>query len=73
MCLAIPSKVIKKEGQWVTVKSLDHQHRANLCLLKNVKVGDYLLVHGDLAINKVSKKEAAKILKLVSQQSCPSH
>lgn len=68
MCLAIPSKVIKKEGQWVTVKSQNHTHRANLSLLKNIKIGDYLLIHGDLAINKIAKKEAEKILNLVSEQ-----
>ena len=68
MCLAIPAKVIKKEGQWVTVQSSGHTHRANLSLLKNIRIGDFLLVHGDLAINKVAKREAKKILKLVSEQ-----
>lgn len=73
MCLAIPLKVIKKEGQWATVKSENHTHRANLSLLKNIKIGDYLLVHDDLAINKLSKKEALKILKLVEGQTCHIH
>ena len=67
MCLATPCKVIKIEKDWVTVKSPDHLHRVNICLLKNVKIGDYLLVHGEMALNKLSKSEAEKILKLVKK------
>jgi len=66
MCLATPSKVIKIEKDWATVQSDDHQHKANLSLLKNVKIGDYLLVHDNLAINKVPKNEAKKIIKIVN-------
>ncbi|MBL7053424.1 MAG: HypC/HybG/HupF family hydrogenase formation chaperone [Candidatus Portnoybacteria bacterium] len=65
MCLAIPSKVIKIEKDWATVQSGDHQHQASLNLLKNVKIGDYLLVHDELAINKVPETEAKKILKII--------
>lgn len=67
MCLATPSKVIKIEKDWATVQSNDHQHKANLSLLKNVKIGDYLLVHDNLAINKVPKNEAKKILKMINE------
>jgi len=67
MCLATPSKVIKIKGQWADVQSGDQKHRANLSLLKNIKVGDYLLIHDELAINKVSKTEAKRILKMISK------
>ncbi len=66
MCLATPSKVIKIEKDWATVQSDDHQHKINLSLVKNVKIGDYLLIHDNLAINKVPKTEAKKILKIVN-------
>jgi hydrogenase expression/formation protein HypC len=62
MCLAIPSKVIKIKNNWATIQSGKHQHRVDLSLLKNIKVGDYLLVHDELAINKVSKADAKRIL-----------
>lgn len=65
MCLATPSKVIKIEKDWAVVETPDHSHRVNICLLKNVKIGDYLLVHGEMALNKLSKSEAKKILKLI--------
>jgi len=65
MCLAIPSKVTKIEKDWATVESDGHTHKANLSLLKDVKIGDYLLVHADLALNKVEEKEAKRILKMI--------
>jgi len=67
MCLATPSKVIKIKKDWVTVKTPGHSHKVNICLLKNVKIGDYLLIHGELALNKIPKSEAEKILKLTQK------
>ncbi len=64
MCLAAPSKVVKIKKDWAVVKTPHHSHRVNICLLKNVKIGDYLLVHGEMALNKIFKPEAEKILKL---------
>ncbi len=65
MCLATPSKIIKIKAGWATVRSGNHTHKANLSLLKGAKIGDYVLVHADLALNKVGKKEAEKILKII--------
>ena len=65
MCLATPSKVIKIEDDWATVESGGHTHRVNLSLLKNVRVGEYLLVHDELAINKIPEAEAKKILEMI--------
>lgn len=66
MCLATPSKVVKIKKGSATVQSGDHFHEADLSLLKNVKIGDYLLVHDQMAINKVPKTEALKILKMIN-------
>lgn len=65
MCLAIPNKVIKIEKNQAIVQSGGHEHRVNLDLVKNIKVGDYLLIHDKLAINKLGKTEAKKILKII--------
>ncbi len=67
MCLATPSKIIKIEGDWATVQSEHHIHRANLGLIKDVKVGDYIIVHADLALNKIQKQDAEKILKMIKK------
>lgn len=65
MCLATPSKVVKIDGKWADVQAGNHQHQVDLSLLKNIKVGDYIFVHERLAINKIPKSEAKKILKIV--------
>lgn len=69
MCLAAPSKVLKIEGDWAEVDSGQHTHRASLSLVKNVKKGDYVIVHGDLILNKVDKKDALKILSLINNKT----
>lgn len=69
MCLAIPSKVVKIKDKWAMVQSSRHQHRVNLSLLKNVKVGDYLLIHDELAINKIPEKQAKQILGMIENHT----
>lgn len=68
MCLAIPGKVIKIEEEKAIVKQGDRTHEVDLCLLKNrnIKVGDYLLAHANLALNKLTDKEAKEIIKLAT-------
>ncbi len=73
MCLATPSKVIKIKDNWAFVESGDHHHKVKLDLLENVKIGDYLLVHGDLAINKLPEQEAKKILEMIDEHACLCH
>jgi hydrogenase assembly chaperone HypC/HupF len=67
MCLARPVRVLKCDGEWVEVEDHDGSHRAYAALLSNkeVGVGDYLLVHGELAIHKLPEDEALKILELI--------
>ncbi len=67
MCLATPSKIVKIDGDWATVQSGDHNHKANLSLVKNAKAGDYVIVHGDLVLNKIEKEDALKILNLLKK------
>ncbi|PIQ92802.1 MAG: hydrogenase [Parcubacteria group bacterium CG11_big_fil_rev_8_21_14_0_20_39_14] len=74
MCLAVPSKVTKIKGDWAWVQSQNplnpkdvHKRRVNLNLVKNIKIGDYLIVHENLALNKVAKTDAKRILKIVEK------
>ena len=74
MCLARPVRVLKCDGDWVEVEDghgyedgSAHTHRAWSALVrkKGVAVGDYLLVHGELAIHKLPEDEALRIIKLI--------
>ena len=68
MCLATPMKVNEVNGNKAVVDSGDHSHEINIDLLKDVKVGDYILVHGDMAINKVVPEDAKKIIEMVNKK-----
>jgi hydrogenase assembly chaperone HypC/HupF len=66
MCLATPMKILKIKGKTATVGSGDHTHEVDVSLLKTPRVGEYILAHGDMAINKLPLTEAKKILDLVN-------
>lgn len=54
------------KGKKAIVKSGRHSHEADLNLIKNAKIGDYVLVHANMAINKLPKEEAEKILMMIN-------
>ncbi len=65
MCLATPLKIKEIKDEKAVVESDGHSHIVDLSLIKEPKIGDYVLVHGEMAINKLEPKEAEKILKLI--------
>jgi len=67
MCLSVPYKIISVDGDWAEVETAGNSRKINLTLIKNAQIGDYVLAHGDLAINKISKDEAEKIKSLLSE------
>ena len=67
MCLAIPMKIIKIEGNEGTVEVEGVVYTTNLQLLDTVNVGDYVLVHAGFAIEKVNEKHATETLKLLQE------
>jgi len=72
MCLATPQKIIKINGKWATVGSKNHNHRVNLSLVKGIRLGDFVLVHDGLVLNKLPKSEAKKIIGFVKKVSVPN-
>jgi len=67
MCLATPMKIIKIQTNKAIVQGEGHRHTVDISLIKNKKPkkGDYILAHGDLAIQKLLLKEAKKILNFI--------
>jgi len=61
-------KIKEVNGNKAVVESESHSHEVNIDLLKDVKVGDYILVHGDMAINKVAPEDARKIIEMVNEK-----
>lgn len=58
-------KVVKIDGDEGFVESGGLKKTANLSLLKDVKKGDYILMHAGFAIERVKESEAKKTLKLL--------
>lgn len=64
MCLSIPAKIVKIEGETARVSIGGNEYTAGLQMLEDVEVGDYILLHAGFAIQKISEKEAEETLQL---------
>jgi len=67
MCLSIPVKVIKVEGDMADVSAGGAIFRAGLQMLDDVKPGDYVLLHAGFAIQKIDEEEALETIRLLGE------
>jgi hydrogenase expression/formation protein HypC len=69
LCLAIPARVVKIEGEWAEVDIGGIRREASLVLVadRGIAIGDYVLVHTGYAITKVDEEEARSILETWKQ------
>ena len=67
MCLAIPMKVLKIQGDRAIVSSGGIQRTIGINFLKNPRVGDYVIVHAGFAIEKLDTVKAEETLKLLEE------
>lgn len=74
MCLAVPAKVLFKQGDFAEVDFGEGTRRkVNICLV-DAQVGQYVIVHAGFAIEVLDEKEAKETLAtwtalLASEQS----
>ncbi len=64
MCLAVPARVTAVEGEDAVLDYGGIRRKANISLLSDVKVGDYVLVHVGYAISRMDEEDALETLKL---------
>jgi hydrogenase expression/formation protein HypC len=67
MCLAIPAKVTALNGYRATVEVEGMVTTADVSVLPDVKIGDYVMVHAGLAIQKYDEEEAIANLALIRE------
>lgn len=67
MCLAVPMKIIKKEGNFAQAECGTLRQKINIEMLSNLKLGDYCIVHAGFAIEKIDKIRAQETLRLIDE------
>ncbi len=67
MCLAVPAKIVKLEDTIATLDMDGNTTEADVSLVPEVEVGDYVIVHAGLAIQKYDEQEALETLKLLRE------
>jgi hydrogenase expression/formation protein HypC len=67
MCLGIPMKVRKINGDFAKVESGRLLRDINIQMISELKKGDYVLVHAGFAIEKVDPERAKETLRMVNE------
>jgi hydrogenase expression/formation protein HypC len=67
MCLAVPARVIEIHGTSARVDILGNQTTADISVLPDVRVGDYIMIHAGFGIQKYNEDEAQKTLELLAE------
>lgn len=67
MCLAIPAKILKIEDNLAQVDMAGVRRQADIRMVSNVRVGEYILIHAGFAIEKIGEKEAKETLQLLRE------
>jgi hydrogenase expression/formation protein HypC len=67
MCLSVPARIVKIDGELADVSIGGATFKAGLQMVENARVGDYILLHAGFAIQKISEKEAIETLNLLDE------
>lgn len=67
MCLAIPARLVEINGDRGKVEMGGATLDVSIALLKDVKIGDYLIIHAGYALDKLNEEEARKTLDLFDE------
>ncbi|MCK4339328.1 MAG: HypC/HybG/HupF family hydrogenase formation chaperone [Candidatus Cloacimonetes bacterium] len=67
MCLAVPYKIISKQGTKAIADVFGVKKEIDIRILDDVNENDYVLVHAGFAIQKMNQEEAQETLKLLNE------
>jgi hydrogenase expression/formation protein HypC len=67
MCLSLPAKVLKVEGDMAEVSVGGAVFRAGVQMVEGVRPGDYILLHAGFAIGRMKEEEALETLRLLDE------
>ena len=66
MCLGIPSRIVEIHDESAVIDVDGVRREANVQLLENPSVGDYVIVHAGFAITTIDPDAARETLALLS-------
>jgi hydrogenase expression/formation protein HypC len=73
MCLAVPAKIVRLEGEGQgTASYMGSEVRANFSLVPQARPGDWVIIHAGFAISVVDDREAREILRLFREMAAAS-
>ena len=64
MCLSIPARIVSLDGGQAVVDVAGNRREADVSLVEDARVGDYVLVHAGFAIGKYDEEDALRTLAL---------
>ena len=67
MCLGIPARIEKIDGEYADANINGATIRIGLQLMEEVQPGDYVLVHTGYALEKLSEEEAQETLRTLRE------
>ncbi len=68
MCLAVPMKIVRIEGETAIAEVDGVKREASLMMLsEEVKEGDYILIHAGFAISRLDEEEAQETISLMRE------
>ncbi|MCX7956296.1 MAG: HypC/HybG/HupF family hydrogenase formation chaperone [Endomicrobia bacterium] len=67
MCIAIPMRVKKIEGNCAICEYEGIEREVRIDMVKDLSVGDYVLIHVGFVIQKIDLEEAKNILEIYKQ------
>lgn len=65
MCLAIPAKIVTKDGSIAKVDMMGNERVVSIDLVPEVKIGEYVLVHAGFAISIIDDESAKETEELL--------
>ena len=64
MCLSVPAKIVSIKDRLAVVDVAGNTREADVSLIENAAVGDYVLLHAGFAIGRYDEEDALKTLAL---------
>ena len=71
LCLAVPVRVLTRDGEWGEVQSGGTRLRVALHFVPEAGPGDWVLVHAGVAIAVLDEEEARQSLALLEELNAP--